>query len=161
MTRTLSRRLLLRALGVSLVGVAATRLVPSVRAQQPRIDPLPTGTPNVWAATMGGIAEGVADLPPRVYVPHENGGDVAVIDPATRTIVDRFAVGRTPHHVTPAYDLSSLYVNVMGASRMVQIDPWAGRPVRSMPVASPYNLYWTLDGGMGIVAAEPANRLDF
>jgi DNA-binding beta-propeller fold protein YncE len=117
--------------------------------------------PNVWAAITGSLSEGVANIPPRVYVPHENGGDVAVIDPLTRTIVDRFAVGRTPHHVTPAYDMSSLYVNVMGASRMVQIDPHAGRPVRSFPVVAPYNLYFTLDGGMAIVAAEPANRLDF
>jgi DNA-binding beta-propeller fold protein YncE len=115
----------------------------------------------VWAAINGPLSEGLTELPPRVYVPHESGGDIAVIDPLTRIIVDRYPIGRTPHHVTPAYDLSSLYVNVMGASRLVQIDPWAGRPVRSFPVAAPYNLYFTLDGSMAIVAAEPANRLDF
>jgi YVTN family beta-propeller protein len=75
--------------------------------------------------------------------------------------VDRFPVGREPHHVTPAYDLSSLYVNVMGSNFLVQIDPRAGRPARSWPVATPYNLYFSLDGGLAIVAAEPADRLDF
>jgi DNA-binding beta-propeller fold protein YncE len=123
---------------------------------------LPTPpTVNVWAATTGGFADSVADMPPRVYVPHEMGGDIAVIDPESRRVVDRFSVGRTPHHVTPAYDLTSLYVNVMGASRLVQLDPRAGRPIRSLTVTSPYNLYWTLDGSLAIVAAEPANRLDF
>jgi DNA-binding beta-propeller fold protein YncE len=118
-------------------------------------------TPNVWAATMGPIADVAAALPPRVYVPHEIGGDIAVIDPLTRSIVDRYPVGSTPHHVTPSYDLTSLFVNVMGSNRLVQIDPHAGRPIASIPVASPYNLYWTLDGAMAIVASEPANRLDF
>src|SRR5207248_4117334 len=48
-----------------------------------------------------------------------------------------------------------------GSSRMLQIDPFVGRPIASFPVVSPYNLYWTFDGQMAIVAAEPANRLDF
>jgi DNA-binding beta-propeller fold protein YncE len=119
------------------------------------------GTPNVWAATISGFAEAVVDLPARVYVPHENGGDVAVIDPRTRQVIDRFAVGRTPHHVTPAYDLASLYANVMGSNRLVQIDPHTARPVGSVPVDAPYNLYFSLDGGLAIVAAERYNRLDF
>lgn len=130
-----------------------------VGARQQALEP--THPQNVWAAITGPLHDGVADLPPRVYVPHEMGGDLVVIDPLTRSIVDRYAVGRTPHHVTPAYDLTSLYVNVMGASRLVQIDPWAGRPVRSFPVATPYNLYFTLDGSLAVVAAERFNRLDF
>jgi DNA-binding beta-propeller fold protein YncE len=151
MTRTFSRRALLRAIGATLVVAGSPKLA---WADTPPVT-------NVWAAMTGGILESVADLPPRVYVPHENGGDIAVIDPLTRQIVDRFAVGRTPHHVTPAYDLSSLYVNVMGSSRLVEIDPRVGRPSRSLAVASPYNLYFTPDGSLAIVAAEPANRLDF
>src|SRR5438105_1752144 len=158
MPRTLSRRVFLRAL-TPIAGLATLSLrVPRVRAVEPVLG---AATTNVWAAMMGPLLDGLRNLPPRVYVPHENGGDIAVIDPETRSIVDRFGVGRTPHHVTPAYDMSSLYVNVMGASRMVQIDPLAGRPVASFPVVSPYNLYWTLDGQMAVVAAEPANRLDF
>ncbi|HEY3059093.1 MAG TPA: YncE family protein [Chloroflexota bacterium] len=151
---TLTRRSALAALG----GAFASAALPwAASAQQQAAEP----ALNVWAAINAPLAEGLQELPPRVYVPHEAGGDVAVIDPLSRTIVDRFVVGRIPHHVTPAYDLTSLYVNVMGASRLVQIDPWAGRPVKSYPVQSPYNLYFTLDGSMAIVAAEPANRLDF
>jgi DNA-binding beta-propeller fold protein YncE len=176
MTRTLSRRSLIRALvtalGCSAAANGASAAPVLALGHQMADAPVLTlarrlagaQTPleiNVWAATMGPVSDNLLDVPPRVYVPHENGGDVAVIDPLTRTIVDRYAVGRTPHHVTPAYDLTSLYVNVMGSSRLVQIDPRAGRPIRSLPVASPYNLYFTLDGALAIVAVEPANRLDF
>jgi DNA-binding beta-propeller fold protein YncE len=108
-----------------------------------------------------GLPPVVADLPARVYVPHELGGDVAVIDPASLQIVDRFWVGRMPHHVTPAYGLDRLYVNVMSSSRLVVIDPSSGRPGDSISVPVPYNLYFTPDGSKAVVAAEPANRLDF
>lgn len=117
---------------------------------------------NVWAATASNtIPASVADLPPRVYVPHERGGDVAVIDPLSMQIVDRFWVGRTPHHVAPAHDLSLLYVNVMDSNYLTVIDPRVGRPVGTVPAAVPYNLYFTPDGTRAIIAAERYNRLDF
>jgi YVTN family beta-propeller protein len=120
------------------------------------------GAPNVWAATASNvIPAAVADLPPRVYVPHELGGDVAVIDPLSMQIVDRFWVGRTPHHVAPAYDFSQLYVNVMDSNYLTVIDPRTGRPTGTLPAAVPYNLYFTPDGTKGVVAAERFNRLDF
>jgi DNA-binding beta-propeller fold protein YncE len=110
---------------------------------------------------MGPIAEPLTHVQPRVYVPHELGGDVAVIDPQTYTVVDRFYVGRTPHHVTPAYDMSRLYVNVMGSGWLTELDIESGRPTRRIPVSAPYNLYFTLDGSLAVVAAEVYNRLDF
>jgi len=116
---------------------------------------------NVWEATTGGLPPVVADLPARVYVPHELGGDIAVIDPATMQVVDRFWVGRTPHHVAPAHNLYHLYVNVMDSNSLVMIDPWSGRPIGSVSVPVPYNLYFTPDGSKAIVAAEYFNRLDF
>jgi DNA-binding beta-propeller fold protein YncE len=149
MALALSRRALLRALAAAPIAVAGTHRVTAAQ------------TFNVWEATRGPIADALADIPPRVYVPHENGGDIAVIDPLSRQIVDRYAVGRTPHHVTPSYDMSRLYVNVMGSARLVEIDISSGRPSRSIPVAAPYNLYFALDGSLAIVAAEPFNRLDF
>lgn len=120
------------------------------------------GPTNVWAATATDkIPDAVADLPPRVYVPHELGGDVAVIDPLSMQIVDRFWVGRTPHHVAPSHDLSQLYVNVMDSNYLTVIDPHTGRPTGQLPAAVPYNLYFTPDGSKAVVAAERYNRLDF
>ena len=116
---------------------------------------------NVYSATLGRVADSVADLPPRVYVPHEQGGDIAVIDPASMQVVDRFWVGRTPHHVTPSHDLQRLYVNVMDSNSLVVIDPRVGRPVGSVAAAVPYNLYFSPNGSQAIVAAEYVNRLDF
>src|SRR5438067_520935 len=141
-------------------GPTPSRAAPG-SSSAPLLDEAIVPTFNVWAATTGGLSAAVANLSPRVYVPHELGGDVAVIDPASMQVVDRFAVGQTPHHVTPAYDLGRLYVNVMGSNRLVVIDPREGRPATAIPVAAPYNLYFTPDGGKAIVAAEPANRLDF
>jgi DNA-binding beta-propeller fold protein YncE len=76
-------------------------------------------------------------------------------------VVDRFGVGRTPHHVAPSYSLDRLYVNVMDANQLVAIDPRVGRPATAVSVAVPYNLYFTPDGSMAVVAAEYFNRLDF
>ena len=144
-------------------GTASSRLQPGSPALSFAAPPPQTANPpiNVWQATTGRLPPVVADLPARVYVPHELGGDVAVIDPATMQVVDRFWVGRTPHHVAPAHNLYHLYVNVMDANRLVMIDPWSGRPVNSVSVPVPYNLYFTPDSTTAIVAAEYYNRLDF
>jgi YVTN family beta-propeller protein len=136
---------------------AATPEPPAAAAPAPT--PAPT---NVWAATASNtIPAAVADLPPRVYVPHELGGDIAVIDPISMQIVDRYWVGRTPHHVAPAYDFSQLYVNVMDSNYLTVIDPRTSRPTGTLPAAVPYNLYFTPDGTKAVVAAERFNRLDF
>jgi DNA-binding beta-propeller fold protein YncE len=115
---------------------------------------------NVWAAIDTPLRDDLAALPPRVYVPEEITGDIVVIDATTRAIVDRFPIGRTPHHVTPAYDMSRLYVNVMSSGYLAELDIMTGRPVRRIPVVAPYNLYFSPAGDLAIVAAESANRLD-
>jgi YVTN family beta-propeller protein len=134
---------------------------PPQNAAAPAPPPTPAAT-NVWAATASNaIPASVADLPPRVYVPHELGGDIVVIDPLSMQIIDRYWVGRTPHHVAPAYDFSQLYVNVMDSNYLTVIDPRTGRPTGTLPAAVPYNLYFTPDGTKAVVAAERFNRLDF
>jgi DNA-binding beta-propeller fold protein YncE len=86
---------------------------------------------------------------------------VDVIDPATYRVVGHFAVGALPQHVTPSYDLRTLWVdNDMGNS-LTAIDPRTGKPGRTVAVADPYNLYFTPDGRYAIVVAERLRRLDF
>lgn len=120
----------------------------------------PTNAPpvNVYAATLGGLAPQVADLAPRVYVPNEKSNSVSIIDPATYQVVGRIAVGTSPEHVTPSYDLRSLYVNDRG---LTEIDPRTATVRRTVNVAMPYNLYFTPDGTKAIVVAEELHRLDF
>ncbi len=103
----------------------------------------------------------MADIPVRVYVPNSGAGTVSVIDPATFQVVDRFAVGRVPHHVTPSWDLSRLYVNNTEGNALTVIEPRSGQPMETIPITDPYNLYFTPDGSKAIVVAERYQRLDF
>jgi YVTN family beta-propeller protein len=101
----------------------------------------------------------------RVYVPNRRSNDVAVIDPATFKVVDRFQVGVHPQHVVPSWDLRTLWVNNNAEGRtdgsVTAIDPLTGRPGASIPVDDPYNMYFTPDGASAIIVAEAHKRLDF
>jgi YVTN family beta-propeller protein len=97
----------------------------------------------------------------RVYVPNSEGNSVDVIDPRTYRVVDRFAVGALPQHVTPAYDLRALYVSDDVGNTLTPIDPRTARPGRPIRVDDPYNLYFTPNGRYAIVVAERLRRLDF
>ena len=98
---------------------------------------------------------------PLVYVPNSQSNTVDEIDQRTFKVVRHFAVGALPQHVTPSYDLKTLYVlNDMGNS-LTPIDPRTGAPGREIPVDDPYNLYFTPDGRFAIVVAERLSRLDF
>jgi YVTN family beta-propeller protein len=117
---------------------------------------------NVYAATMSGqLAPSLARIPERVYVPNSGDGTVSVIDPKTFQVVDQFEVGQIPHHVTPSWDLTRLYVNNEGSSSLTVIDPASGKPIETIPVDYPYNLYFTPDGRKAIVVVERLSRLDF
>jgi DNA-binding beta-propeller fold protein YncE len=95
-----------------------------------------------------------------VYVPESLGNRVSVIDPRTYRVVRRFAVGREPQHVVPSWDLRTLWVNDDLGNDLVPIDPRTGRPGRRVPVADPYNLYFTPDGRHALVMAERLRRID-
>src|SRR5439155_4394066 len=87
---------------------------------------------------------------------------VDVIDPNTMKVVDHFDVGGLPNHVTPSWDLRTLYVDNTHGNSLTPIDPGTGRPRGpAIPVADPYNLYFTPDGRDAIVVAEALHRLDF
>lgn len=117
---------------------------------------------SVYTATMGPeLHPAVAGIPARVYVPNTLSNTVDVIDPQTYRITARLPVGRVPHHVTPAWDLSVLYaLNTEGDSLTV-IDPRTATVTATLPVPDPYNLYFTPDGTTAIVVAERHQRLDF
>ena len=88
-----------------------------------------------------------------------------MIDPDTLKVVDQFAVGRSPQHVVPAWDLRTLWV-ANNAERgsdgsLTPIDPRTGKPGPAVPVDDPYNLYFSPDGQSAIVVAEARRRLDF
>jgi YVTN family beta-propeller protein len=101
----------------------------------------------------------------RVYVPNRKSNDVAVIDPATFKVVDRYPVGIHPQHVVPSWDLKTLWVNNNAEHRtdgsVTPIDPLTGKPGTPISVDDPYNMYFTPDGGAAIIVAEAHKRLDF
>ena len=118
---------------------------------------------NVYAADAAGapIAASLRRITPRVYVPNSKSQTVDVIDPSTFKIVGHFAVGLYSQHITPSWDMRWLYVNNTLSNSLTVIDPRTSRPVRTLPVPNPYNLYFTPDGTKAIVVAESLERLDF
>jgi DNA-binding beta-propeller fold protein YncE len=119
-------------------------------------------TSNVYAADRAGNLTGAARVAiPRIYVPNSLSNTVDEIDPRTMKIVVHFPVGRLPQHVVPAYDLRTLYVTNDSSNTLTPIDPRTGKPGRAIPVADPYNMYFTPAGRFAIVVAERLHRLDF
>ncbi len=117
---------------------------------------------NVYAADAPGDLAGPArHALSRIYVPNSQSDTVDVIDPATYKVVGQFAVGALPQHVVPAYDLAHLYVTNDAGNTLTEIDPRTARPVRTIPVADPYNMYFTPDGRYAMVVAERLQRVDF
>jgi DNA-binding beta-propeller fold protein YncE len=96
-----------------------------------------------------------------VYVPNSDSDTVDVIDARTFRRIGRFRTGRMPHHVTPSWDLRTLWVNNTAGNSLTAIDPATGRRGRTVRVADPYNLYYTPNGRRAIVVAEQLRRLDF
>jgi YVTN family beta-propeller protein len=103
----------------------------------------------------------VRDYPQRIYVPNSRSNSVTVIDQATYTVVDQFRVGALPQHVTPSYDLKTLWVLSDKGNSLTRIDPVTGKPAGTIPVSDPYNMYYTPDGKYAIVVAEQLQRLNF
>jgi YVTN family beta-propeller protein len=63
------------------------------------------------------------------------------LNPAAFQVVRRLRVGPIPHHVTTSWDLRRLYVANEGSSSLTVIDPGTGRPIRTIRVPFPYNLF--------------------
>jgi len=134
-----------------------TDLATPLPGMAPLLDPH-----DIYAADRpGDLSPAVKDYPSRIYVPNSGSNSVDVIDPATYKIVEHFRVGRQPQHVTPSYDLKTLWVlNDLGDSE-TKIDPATGKKGKTIRVEDPYNMYYTPDGKFAIVVAERKERLDF
>jgi YVTN family beta-propeller protein len=131
---------------------------------QPDVQPtsLPNPAFNVYANTLSGTVPcPLCDIPARVYVPNSRANTIDVIDPLTYKIIDHFAVGSIPHHIAPAWDMSALYVDNEGSSALTVLDIHTGRPVGSVNIPFPYNLYFTPDGTKAVDVVERLQRVDF
>lgn len=123
----------------------------------PQLDPL-----NVYAADAPGALSPVVRADPAlVYVPNSSSNSVDVISQQTFKVVAHFDVGTLPQHVTPSWDLRTLYVTNDEGNSLTPIDPRTARPGKPIPVLDPYNMYFTPDGRWAIVVAEAHRELDF
>ncbi len=138
---------------------------PAIKPALPGTPPVPDAR-NLYSTTGAAtMSPAVASALPRIYVPNLRGNDVSVIDPATRQVVDKFKVGRSPQHIVPSWDMKTLWVTNNAEGRkdgsLTPIDPVTGKPGAAIPVDDPYNMYFTPDGKSAIVVAEALKRLDF
>lgn len=167
-------RLLLRAAAVIAVlilggcgsgGHATTHSTTSRSVEHPRAAAAASkghAPVNVYRRDFAGdLSPAVRADPALVYVPNSMSNTVDVISQRTMKVVAQFATGALPQHVTPAYDLTKLYVDNDLGNSLTPIDPRTGRPGTPIPVEDPYNLYFTPDGRYAIVVAERLQRLDF
>ena len=126
-----------------------------------RIPPL-LSRRDVYAAGRPGLLSPVVrNDPARVYVPNSKSNTVDVISQRTFKVIDHFPVGALPQHVTPSWDLKTLWVTNDLGNSLTPIDPRTGRHGRPVGVRDPYNLYFTADGRRAIVVAEAHRQLDF
>jgi YVTN family beta-propeller protein len=152
---------------ISAVPHAAARSTASAAAPgagSAKTSPLPSRTPplNVYSHIGAGMMNPKwASDPYRVYVPDSLSNTVTEINPRTYKVIRTFAVGGQPNHVTPSWNGSVLWVNNTDGYSLTPIDPKTGMPGRSLPVADPYNLYFTPDGKNAMVMAEALTRIDF
>jgi YVTN family beta-propeller protein len=130
-------------------------------------NPLPGMPPvldptDIYAADRpNALADVVKNFPHRVYVPNTISNDVYVIDQASLKVIDRFKVGRLPQHVTPSYDMKTLWALNDKSNSLTRIDPMTGKPGETIKVLDPYNMYYTPDGKYALVVAEQRMRLEW
>ena len=136
---------------------AAAQAIRPLPGMPPVLDPK-----DIYAADRPGkLSPEVRSFPSRVYVPNTESNTVTVIDPATYKVIDTLRVGRLPQHVTPSYDLKTLWVLNDKGNSLTEINPATGQKGKTVRVEDPYNMYYTPDGKYAIVVAEEMQRLMF
>lgn len=118
---------------------------------------------NIYAHTLPGMLTPVTRRARYlVYVPDSQGSGVYVINPRTYRVIRYFNTGAVPQHVVPAWDLRTLYATNDIGNSLSPINPNTGRRAGpNIPVADPYNMYFTPDGRHAIVVEEARQTLAF
>src|SRR5438045_7382051 len=158
MMPSMFRRILRALFLVCLAAGGAT--IPKDR-MLPGMPPIPDPHDIYAADHANKVSPVVKDFPPRIYVPNTESNTVTVIDPQTYKVINTFRVGRLPQHVTPSYDLKTLWVLNDKGNSLTQINPATGKKGKTIRVEDPYNMYYTPDGKYAIVVAEERQRLMF
>ncbi|MGN6252741.1 MAG: YncE family protein [Marmoricola sp.] len=133
----------------------------------PFAHPLPGMPPveghDVYAADAAGTTQPrLAGDKAYLYVPNSYGAPTTtVIDQRTHKIVRVLTTGELSQHVTPSYDLRTLYVEASASNQLVALDPRTGRIERRILQTRPYNLYFTPDGRRAVVMAEQDDEIVF
>src|SRR5689334_13267657 len=84
---------------------------PQHASARPPVRALPRRRPNVYAADRpNALAPQVRHDPARIYVPNSKSDTVDVISQRSGHIIERFRTGGLPQHVTPSWDLRTLWV---------------------------------------------------
>lgn len=129
------------------------------RNSLPGMPPVENG--KVYAEAVANRVEArIAHDPQYLYVPNSYGAPkTTVIDQRTHKVVRVLHTGTLSQHVTPSYDLRTLYVEASAADRLVAIDPKTGRIERRIAETRPYNLYFTPNGRQAVVMAEQDDQI--
>src|SRR3954452_20001860 len=106
----------------------ATHVALAPRHARSRIPAL-LSRPAVYAAGRPGMLSPEARRARAyVYVPNSKSNTVDVISQRSGRIIRQFAVGALPHHVTPSWDLKTLYVTNDQGNSLTPINPRTGKP---------------------------------
>ena len=117
---------------------------------------------DIYAAdTPNNFSPVVKNFPARIYVPNTGSNTLTVIDQKTHKVVGQYRTGKQPQHVTPSYDMKTLWVLNDLSDSLIKIDPATSQVLKTVKVEDPYNMYFTPDGKYAIVVAERLKRLDF
>lgn len=145
---------------------AARAAAPARRPVPPQFRNLLPGMPPIvdddvyGAAHAGMVQPRLAHEPAYLYVPNSYGSPITtVIDQHTLKVVRVIDTGELSQHVTPSYDLKTLYVEASVAGRLVALDPHTGRQEGTVPEVRPYNLYFTPDGRHALEIAEQDSQI--
>src|SRR5260370_4687131 len=87
----------------------------------------------------GQLSSVVKDYPARVYVPNSLSNSVTLIDPAIYKVIDQFRVVRLPQHVTPSYDLKTLWSRIDNGNSMSRASQATADPCNTTRGIAPYN----------------------